>query len=500
MPFQTEVPVVTPRVGAACDELSPPAGDKLLSSQTIRGGAYFAARYGLGVMVSLGNMLVMTRWIGPHSYGLFITAVGLAAFLSNLARAGLDTYLVRREPAPDKRIYDIAFTVISGISVGVTLAGAALVPLLVRWYGSREFVWPYLVLLFTVPLTGLTGVPMAKLERELDFRRVAGIELGGQVIGLMLAIMLAWTGGGVWAPVGGQVAWQIFVLVAAFSCAGLLPRPRLDVHQAREMLSFGIGITASQRTWQLRTLVNPLLVGRFAGAESVAFVALAIRIAEALGTFRLAAGRMAIAALARLQDRPERFRAALEQAIYLQVIALGPLLCAFGLLGPLVVKHVIGARWMPSLTVFPFVAAGVLVNSVYNLQASALFVTGQQWRVLRSYVVHVALLGTGTWLLLLRFGIAGYGWAELLACAAYLLIHAELAGRVEIRYRRLGPWLAVFITLLFVPVIGRPGFETALIVLSGYTALQSWKYVFSCRERGRSRERSALLHVGAESQ
>ena len=60
------------------------------------------------------------------------------------------------------------------------------------------------------------------------------------------------------------------------------------------MLTFGIGIT-SQRTWQLRTLINPLLVARFAGAEAVAFVALAIRIAEALGTLRLAAGRMAIA-------------------------------------------------------------------------------------------------------------------------------------------------------------------------------------------------------------
>ena len=146
MPFQTEVPSLTPRVGASGDERSSPPGDELLSSQTIRGGAYFAARYGLGVVVSLGNMLVMTRWIGPHSYGLFVTTVGLAAFLSNLARAGLDTYLVRSEPAPDKRIYDIASTVISCVSVGVTLAGAALVPLLVRWYGSREFVWPYLVL------------------------------------------------------------------------------------------------------------------------------------------------------------------------------------------------------------------------------------------------------------------------------------------------------------------------------------------------------------------
>src|SRR5207253_3053987 len=96
-------------------------------------------------------------------------------------------------------------------------------------------------------------------------------------------------------------------------------------------------------------LVNPLLVGRFAGADGVAFVALAVRIAEALGTLRLAAGRMAIAALARLQDRRNQFRIAVERASLLQLMTQGPLLFAFSLAGPLVVRHVIGVRWMPIL-------------------------------------------------------------------------------------------------------------------------------------------------------
>ena len=39
----------------------------LFTPQAIRGGAYLAARYGLGIFVSLGNMLVMTRWLGPHA-------------------------------------------------------------------------------------------------------------------------------------------------------------------------------------------------------------------------------------------------------------------------------------------------------------------------------------------------------------------------------------------------------------------------------------------------
>ena len=82
------------------------------------GAGYLAVRYGLGVLVGLGNMLVLTWWIGPHAYGLFVTAIGLVAFLASLGRAGVDTYLVRREAPPDARTYDIAATLIFTVSGG----------------------------------------------------------------------------------------------------------------------------------------------------------------------------------------------------------------------------------------------------------------------------------------------------------------------------------------------------------------------------------------------
>src|SRR5271170_6266078 len=104
-----------------------------LSAETIRGGIYLAARYGLGVIVGLGNMLVMTWWIGPHSYGVFVTAIGIVAFLATLARGGVDTYLVRSETAPDHLSYGTATTLILGASLGLGLAAAATTPLLARW-------------------------------------------------------------------------------------------------------------------------------------------------------------------------------------------------------------------------------------------------------------------------------------------------------------------------------------------------------------------------------
>ena len=400
-------------------------------------------------------MLVMTWWIGPHAYGIFITAMSLTSFLASVARFGVDTYLIRCESTPPDREYEVAFTIMALSSAAALLAGGLAVPLVGRWLSQEEFVAPYLVLLATVPVTALAGLPIAKLERELNFRAVAGMELAGQFSAFMLALVLALAGWGVWAPVFGMVAWQVVVLICASRLSGFRIRLAWDTDCARRMLVFGFGFSLSVRAWQLRSLVNPLVVGRLAGAEAVAFVAFALRAAEGLGFVRTAATRVSIAGLAKIQGQLPRFCATLEEGLRLQVLALGPLLCAFALAGPWLVPHFLGTRWTPALTVYPFVALGVLVNSVFNLQASALFVLERQWPVVWAYCSHVVLLAASTFVFLPRLGILGYGCAELAACAAYAFIPLALSQVAAIAYRKLLPWLAAFSLPLILQVLHR---------------------------------------------
>jgi O-antigen/teichoic acid export membrane protein len=81
-------------------------------------------------------------------------------------------------------------------------------------------------------------------------------------------------------------------------------------------------------------------------------------------------------------------------------------------------------------------------------------VMGRHWVVLCSYSIHVALLSCSTLLLLPRFGIVGYGWAELLACAAYVLIHISTNRIAVLSYRKLLPRTIIFLSLLFAPSLG----------------------------------------------
>jgi PST family polysaccharide transporter len=222
---------------------------------------------------------------------------------------------------------------------------------------------------------------------------------------------------------------------------------------AREIVVFGTGVSASLRVWQLRSLVNPLLVSRMAGTEGVAFVALAIRVAEGLSFVRTAAARVAIAALARTRHEVDAWKNGLRDATTVQIILLGVLLAGFGVAGPSIVPRLLGARWMPMLAVYPFVAAAVLMQAGVNLEASALIVAGKQWAVTRAYTWNVLVLLGASFLLVPRHGISAYGWAEVAACTAFLGIHRNLQKVVAVSFGSVVVWLISFVILCGWPLL-----------------------------------------------
>ena len=448
------LPALTEEVSArAVEEAGEARRDASLSQ---RGVAYIAARYGASAFVNAGNVFVLTWWIGPRAYGAFVTAVGITTFLSSVARAGLDTCLVRAEQPPTSKDYDTAFTLILAISLLLCALGILALPLLTYWLPDHTFVLPYIVLLLTIPLIGLAGPPMAQLERALQFQDVAKIEFGGQLAAFVVSGGLAWRGLGMWAPVAGHVTWQLCVLIAAKWMSSWSPRLSTDRVRARNMIRQGLGFSTSVRVWQLRKLVNPLVVGRILGTEAVAFVGLAARAIEVLSVVRVAVERVAIAALSRLRENPRQCQQMMQKGARLDVLVLGPAVLMLTTLGPVLLPGLFGERWSGALRVLPFVTAAALVNSVFALEASALFVEGRQWVVTRAYLWHVLILALGTLLLASFAGIAGYGWAELAACLPYLILHRGLPPGLRIVLPPILPWLGAFTSALLSSLLISP--------------------------------------------
>jgi PST family polysaccharide transporter len=404
------------------------------------------------MILGVAGLVVLTRSIGAAAYGLYAAAVGVNLYAFLVTQWGIPVYLVRKPGGLGEDVCDQAFTL---LMLGGLLAVCAMLlglGLLERWVRIDGFAVVEAVLLLALPVQLATVVPLARLERDLLFGRIAVVELSGQLCFYATALPLAFMDAGVWAPVVGWWSQQLLVLVCFYWLTGYRPRVRLRANTVKPMLGYGLSFSTSIWVWQLRTLVNPLLISRYLGAEIVGFIALANRIAVSLGFVKTVMWRLSLSAFSRIQDDAPRLCRAVSEGMLVQVLTVGSPLLAFTLAGPWIVDLVYDASWLAVLGVYPFIAAGLLVNALFNLHSSALYVLRRNWDVTLFHVIHVLLLAAGVIAFAPSVGIVAYGIGEMMALASYVVIHAS-----------------------FVRVIGRPSFAIPLAVAAVMCLALFWQ-------------------------
>jgi PST family polysaccharide transporter len=193
-----------------------------LKEQVLRGAAVLVLRQGVGVGLSFVGGLLLTRLIGPEAFGLYAAALGIVVFLSLVARAGADVHLLRRDEAPTVAMYHQAFSFFLLSAIGLGALGVVAAPALGYWLNDDRYLAPVRVLLLALPLTVVSVPAVARLERALDYRSVAVLELVQQLLFLIVGLVLAWQGLGVWAAVAGYGVSQAWLVVASHALAAAL--------------------------------------------------------------------------------------------------------------------------------------------------------------------------------------------------------------------------------------------------------------------------------------
>lgn len=415
-------------------------------TKVMRGSAYLVFREGLGMLISIGNVLLVTRSIGPTQYGLFATAFGLSQFIQTFGHLGVGVYLIRQEGEQTPKDYHQAFTLL--LILGTIFGSIAFlsVPLLQAWLKIDGFAPIFELLILFSFLTIIDQAPLAKLERDLEFKRVAWVELLGQLLLFIVSLSLAVKGFGAWAPAVGWCAQQTQTCILLWAVSRLQPKLCWDSYRIKEMLSYGFGVSASGWVWYLKTLINPLIVGRFAGETAVGQIALAIRMLEVLSFAKAATYRISIAALAQLQSDGNRLKKAISEGMELQLLALGPILVVASWLGPIVFPLLFGREWIPAMSIFPLLGITYLTNAAFNLHCSTLYVLRRNWEVTAFHAAYVVLFGLLSFALVPTLGIFGYAWAEVLSMVTYFVAH-----------------------LYIHRLIGSPNYQMAIIWWAGFT-------------------------------
>jgi O-antigen/teichoic acid export membrane protein len=391
-----------------------------LRADVVRGGKNLLIRQMVGLVISGVGSIAIARLIGLGGYGSYAAVFEVTFFIQAMLEFNLDLFLVRRSSV-DNEVYHTVFVLLlisASLGTGGVIAGIALIGHFVH---VPQFAHVALWMFASIPVMHLQQVPLSKLERELNYGVIGKGEVAGQIMFFVVGVTLAAIHYGVWAPVIAWWAQQTILLVIFWAKAGY--RPALDARMplVREATRFGAAATSANFTYSLRNLVNPVVVSRTLGVHAVAIVGLTLNLIDQASFIKTVTYRIALTVLGRVQGSASRFAAAVREGTMIQMLVVGiPFIgfaCAAGILIPLL----FGSKWTGVDHVFPLVAVSYLAYVGGSLYTVGILAKGNPWLTIAPNMMNSALLWLAAVVLVRRFGVIGYGLAELFTIPSVML-------------------------------------------------------------------------------
>jgi len=461
---------------------SDPKGQSL-RELAFRGGGYLALREGVGMVIRLGGVVAVTRLIGPHDYGIYVAAAAFVTLVATVCQLGAEVFLIRQSEDPTLEQYQQVFSALVVVSAAVSLVALALSWPAELVVGNQRDLDAFRLLLVSVPLNILWAPAQAKLERSFRYRRMAWVELSGDLALYLTAVPLAFEGAGVYAPVAGWIASQAVLLVASWLAGGLRPRWRWSTPVFRQLVGHGISYSASTWIDKVNALANPVIVGALVGATGVGLVGLALRLVDTAGFALRATWRLALAAISRMVDEPERLRQAMEEGMLAQALVLGAPLAGLAVLSPWLIPAVFGRSWAPAATVFGLLALKRLVSSPVMPQMALLFARARNSVVARAAALNAVVGVICALVLVPLLGINGFAAAGLISSLSWLYLDVKVRPEVGFRYGQIGVATVALGVPMLAPLVPWPwglalALPALLLVASSGTRsalLQLWR-------------------------
>jgi O-antigen/teichoic acid export membrane protein len=376
--------------------------------------------------------VMLARLVGPEAFGIVAQAVVYIGIVGLLLDQGFSSALIQRQRVePD--MAGAVVTVNLGVGAALTVLTLAVAPLWADFMSTPELSVVLAVLAPTLLIRAVAITPRAMLLREMEFRKIGIADISAAVGGGALGVLVALLGGSYWAIVVQIVSTDV-ILVLVMLAVGGGNWPNLRMSRLREIAAF------SWRAFAAGLLINSvsrnidnLLVGRFQGAEALAFYGLAYRLL--LLPVQLASqtiGAVLFPAFSRLAGDLAALRVEIGRATRaLSVLAL-PGMALVAAAAPQVVLLLFGSQWLPAVPIVQVLAMAGAMQAIYQPSTTPLVLGLGQAKLNLRYAWLTTILATAGIVAGLPFGpfgvAVGYGTANALIVPIEWLIRRRLLG------------------------------------------------------------------------
>lgn len=345
-----------------------------LGGRAARGGAVTVVSQGLKFVIGMAATVVLARLLTPQDYGLIGMVSVIIGLVSLFKDMGLSAATIQRADINYEQVSTL-FWVNVTLSGALALLVAAIAPGVAWFYGEPRLRWITTGLALSFIFGGLTVQHEALLRRQMRFAALSAIEITSIVVGMATAIFFARRGFGYWALVFSNWATAFVGAAGVWLACRWRPGWPSRYSGVRSMLSFGGNLTGfSLINYFARNLDN-LLIGRVWGAQQLGFYSKAYQLLLLpIDQINTPITAVAVPALSRLDDSPERYRLAYLRLLEKVALLTMPCMAFMIAASDWIVRVVLGPQWMGVSRLFAVLGLVGLIQPICNT-AGWLFIT-----------------------------------------------------------------------------------------------------------------------------
>lgn len=296
-------------------------------------------------VASVLTFVVLGRLLGPSDIGLATLALACLGVIGVVADLGVTTFLVQTG-SWDEETRSTAFWtgIVLSFAAGGLVAGVS-VPL-AALLGQPRLTPVLMALAPILPLTALSAVPMAVLQRELRFREIAVREMVASLLSAGIGVGLAVVGAGVWALVAQSVSQAAIGTVMVWVMSEWRPTRQVSRAAFTELRRFGSPVLGFNVLLAIRDRLEQFLLGGLLGLTALGYWSVAVRLLALLSDVSVGVlDSVALPMFAATRNQPERFRRAFGHAVAATQVLMVPVLAVLAVVSPFLVPWAFGPHW-----------------------------------------------------------------------------------------------------------------------------------------------------------
>jgi len=377
-----------------------------LKVRAVRGGLAKVVAQAANLFLRLGTLMILARLLDPTDFGLVAMVTVLTGLLNLFRDFGLSTAAVQRTNITEEQISTL-FWINVLIGIGLTCLTAASAPLIVAFYGEPRLFWVTIALASAFLLNAVGIQHSAMLQRRMRFVVLATLDIVSLFVSVAIGIGMATRGFGYWALVGMTLAHPFAYSTLVWISAFWIPGRPSKAAGIGSVIRFGGTLTLNGVIVYTAYNLEKVLLGRSWGADALGIYGRGYQLANIpVEGLNSAVGQVAMSALSRIKEDPDRLRSYFLKGYSLVVSITVPITISCALFANDLVLVLLGPRWLEVSPVFRLLAPTILVFAMINPTFWLLVPLGLVGRSLKIALVLAPLVIVG-YVLGLPYGPVG---------------------------------------------------------------------------------------------